>query len=182
MFTLVAVLTALSVALWLSALNVRYRDVGHAIPFLIQLWLFASPVAHPVSMIPDRWRLLYSLNPMAGVIDGFRWALLGNQRPDFGVIGTSFLMVVDPAAARTHLFQAHRAYVSRMLCSSSWCRVHRCTHVPHTALDDDACFWGQLAQRKEATPHGCTFSRYCLSWGGRNCGGLFVRTTQEIKL
>jgi homopolymeric O-antigen transport system permease protein len=89
-----ALLTALAVGLWLSALNVRYRDVGHAIPFLVQLWLFASPVAYPVSLVPEKWRLLYSLNPMAGVIEGFRWALLGKQSPDFGVIIISALMVV----------------------------------------------------------------------------------------
>ncbi len=87
-------LTALSVGLWLSALNVRYRDVGHAIPFVVQLWLFASPVAYPVSLVPEKWRLLYSLNPMAGVIEGFRWALLGKQSPDFGVMIMTALMVV----------------------------------------------------------------------------------------
>ena len=69
--------TALAVGLWLSALNVRYRDVGHAIPFLVQLWLFASPVAYPVSLVPEKWRLLYGVNPMTGVVEGFRWALLG---------------------------------------------------------------------------------------------------------
>jgi lipopolysaccharide transport system permease protein len=94
LFTLLAVLTALAVSLFLSGLNVRYRDVGHAIPFMIQLWMFASPVAYPVSMIPERWRFLYSLNPMAGVIEGFRWALLGKAQPDFGVIAISAAMVV----------------------------------------------------------------------------------------
>ena len=92
-FVLLAILTALAVGLWLSALNVRYRDVGHTIPFLVQLWMFASPVAYPVSLIPEKWRLLYSLNPMAGVIEGFRWALLGNESPDFGVIAVSAVMV-----------------------------------------------------------------------------------------
>src|SRR5215475_12462958 len=93
LFMLLAILTALAVGLWLSALNVRYRDVGHTIPFLVQLWMFASPVAYPVSLIPEKWRLLYSLNPMAGVIEGFRWALLGNESPDFGVIAVSAVMV-----------------------------------------------------------------------------------------
>ena len=91
---LLAVLTALAVGLWLSALNVRYRDIGHTIPFLIQIWMFASPVAYPVSLVPEKWRLLYSLNPMAGVIEGFRWALLGNQSPDFGVIAVSTVAVL----------------------------------------------------------------------------------------
>ena len=78
-FLLLALMTALSVALWLSPLNVRYRDVGHTIPFLVQFWLFASPVAYPLSLVPEQWRLLYSLNPMVGVIEGFRWALLGTK-------------------------------------------------------------------------------------------------------
>ncbi|MGE5305782.1 MAG: ABC transporter permease [Alphaproteobacteria bacterium] len=94
MLLALVVLTALAIGLWLSALNVRYRDVGHAIPFLVQLWLFASPVAYPVSLVPEKWRFLYSLNPMAGVIEGFRWALLGKQSPDFGVIIISSLMVL----------------------------------------------------------------------------------------
>lgn len=93
-FLLLAVMTALAVALWLSPLNVRYRDVGHAIPFLVQFWLYASPVAYPVSLVPERWRLLYSLNPMAGVIEGFRWTLLGTEAPAFGVIAVSAVMVL----------------------------------------------------------------------------------------
>ena len=81
LFLLLALLTALAVGLWLSALNVRYRDVGYAIPFLIQLWMFASPIAYPVSLVPEKWRMLYSLNPMVGVIEGFRWALLAEGKP-----------------------------------------------------------------------------------------------------
>src|SRR5918996_4328781 len=81
-FVLMTILTALSISLWLSAINVRYRDVGQAIPFLIQIWMFASPVAYPVSVVPENWRLLYSLNPMVGVIEGFRWALLGKAIPE----------------------------------------------------------------------------------------------------
>jgi lipopolysaccharide transport system permease protein len=88
-FLLLALSTALAVGLWLSALNVRYRDVGHTIPFLVQIWMFASPIAYPVSMVPEKWRLLYSLNPMAGVIEGFRWALLGKESPDFAVMAVS---------------------------------------------------------------------------------------------
>jgi lipopolysaccharide transport system permease protein len=86
--------TALAVGLWLSALNVRYRDIGQIIPFVIQFWLFASPVAYPVSMVPQKWRLLYSLNPLAGIIEGFRWALLGKQIPDLNVVGISTAVVV----------------------------------------------------------------------------------------
>jgi lipopolysaccharide transport system permease protein len=77
LFLCLAVCAALGVSLWLSALNVRYRDVGHAIPFLVQFWMYASPIVYPISLIPQRWRLLYSLNPVVGVIEGFRWGLLG---------------------------------------------------------------------------------------------------------
>ncbi len=76
-FVLLACATALAVGLWLSALNVRYRDVRYTIPFLVQFWLIATPIAYPASMIPERWRLAYGLNPMVGVVEGFRWALLG---------------------------------------------------------------------------------------------------------
>ena len=93
-FLLLTLITALAVGLWLSALNVRYRDVGHAIPFLIQIWMFLSPVAYPVSLVPEKWRLLYSLNPMAGVIEGFRWALVGKESPAFELIAISTGIVV----------------------------------------------------------------------------------------
>jgi lipopolysaccharide transport system permease protein len=71
------VATTLSVGLWLAALNVQYRDVNHAVTLLVQLWLFVSPVAYPSSLVPDAWRPLYALNPVAGLLDGFRWAVLG---------------------------------------------------------------------------------------------------------
>lgn len=74
---LMALATALAVGLWLSALNVQYRDVRYTIPFLTQFWLFATPVAYPASLVPERWRALVGLNPLAGVVEGFRWALLG---------------------------------------------------------------------------------------------------------
>jgi lipopolysaccharide transport system permease protein len=77
LFVLLALLTALGCGLWLSALNVKYRDIAYVTPFLIQVWLFLTPVAYPSSIIPERWRALYGLNPMAGVVEGFRWALLG---------------------------------------------------------------------------------------------------------
>jgi lipopolysaccharide transport system permease protein len=80
---LLALLTALAVGVWLSALNVQYRDVQHMIPFLVQAWMYASPVVYSVGLIPSgKWRILYGLNPMAGVIQGFRWALLGAAPPD----------------------------------------------------------------------------------------------------
>lgn len=76
-FLCLAVVAALGVSLWLSALNVRYRDIGHAIPFLVQFWMYASPIVYPIGLIPERWRPLYSLNPVVGVIEGFRWGLIG---------------------------------------------------------------------------------------------------------
>ncbi|MGY1635480.1 ABC transporter permease [Geodermatophilus sp. SYSU D00742] len=85
-----AALTAFAVGLWLSALNVRYRDVRYTLPFIVQVWLFASPVAYPSSLVPEALRPLYGINPMVGVIDGFRWALLG----DVEAPGWSFLVSV----------------------------------------------------------------------------------------
>lgn len=77
LFVMLAIATALGVGLWLSALNVLYRDVGHASPFLIQIWLFATPIIYPSSLVPESLRVAYWLNPMVGVVEGFRWALLG---------------------------------------------------------------------------------------------------------
>ncbi len=94
LFLLIALLTALAVGLWLTALNVQYRDVRYVIPFLIQLWMFASPVVYPISLVPAKWRPLYGLNPMAGVIEGFRWAMLGKESPHFGVMAVSAVVVV----------------------------------------------------------------------------------------
>ncbi len=93
-FILIAMLTATGVGLLVSATNVKYRDVGHAIPFVMQIWMFVSPIVYPVSLVPERWKLLYSLNPMVGVIDGFRWALLGKIAPDPFMMGMSMVMVL----------------------------------------------------------------------------------------
>jgi homopolymeric O-antigen transport system permease protein len=82
LFLLLALVTALGIGLWLSALNVEYRDVRFLVPFLTQIWLFATPIAYPSSLLPEPWRTIYGLNPMVGVVEGFRWALLGtNQAP-----------------------------------------------------------------------------------------------------
>src|SRR5215831_836206 len=93
-FLLLAIATALAAGLWLSALNARYRDVCHTIPFLTQFWFFASPVFYSSNLFPAKWRFLYGLNPMAGVIDGFRWALLGKQAPALGPMALSTAVVV----------------------------------------------------------------------------------------
>jgi lipopolysaccharide transport system permease protein len=94
LFFLLAMITALAIGLWLSPLHARYRDVGHTIPFVTQFWMFASPVVYPVSLIPESWRLIYSLNPMVGVIEGFRWALLGKGNPDFAPMLVSIAVVL----------------------------------------------------------------------------------------
>jgi len=88
----VAMLTGTGVSLFISAANVRYRDVGHAVPFLIQIWMFVSPIVYPVSLVPENWRWFYGLNPMAGVIEGFRWALLGQAVPDVAIMTVSTLV------------------------------------------------------------------------------------------
>ena len=95
LFLLMALVTALGVGLWLSAMNVQYRDIRYTIPFITQFWMFASPVAYPSSMIPEQWRPLYGLNPMAGVIEGFRWALLGTEtEPGPLIIVSAFVALV----------------------------------------------------------------------------------------
>ena len=93
-FTLLAILTALGVGLWLSALNALYRDVRYVVPFLVQFWMFASPVVYPSSIVPEKWRWLYGLNPMAGVIEGFRWALTGHGQPPGILLAASSAAVV----------------------------------------------------------------------------------------
>ena len=92
-FLVLAVFTALGVGLWLSALNALYRDVKYVTPFLVQFWTLASPVYYSSSMVPERYRWIYGLNPMAGVIDGFRWALTGTGHPPSSSLFTSTAMV-----------------------------------------------------------------------------------------
>jgi lipopolysaccharide transport system permease protein len=93
-FILLAMLTATGLSLFTSAMNVKYRDVRHAIPFVIQIWMFASPIVYPVSLVPEQWRWLYGLNPMAGVIEGFRWALLGRTAPDPVLMAESVVVLL----------------------------------------------------------------------------------------
>lgn len=93
-FVLLALLTAFAVGVWLAALNVRYRDVRYTLPFLTQFWLFVTPIAYPSSLVPAAWRPLYGLNPMAGVVEGFRWALLGQGEGVGPMLIVSVVMVV----------------------------------------------------------------------------------------
>src|SRR5215204_1050336 len=101
LFLLLAVATALAVGLWLSALNVEYRDIRYVVPFLTLFWQYATPVAYSSSLIPEKWRLLYGLNPMTGVVEGFRWALLGSGRVDGMIwvsVGIIFLILISGLA------------------------------------------------------------------------------------
>jgi lipopolysaccharide transport system permease protein len=93
-FVALAAATAFGVGLWLSALNVQYRDVRYTIPFLVQFWLFLTPVAYSSSLVPARWRALYGLNPMTGVVEGFRWALLGKAEPPAALVLVSVGSVI----------------------------------------------------------------------------------------
>jgi len=91
-FLLLALVTSLGVGLWLTAMNAQFRDVRYAVPFLVQLWLFATPIAYPSSLLSEPWRTLYGINPMTGVVEGFRWALLGTQTAPGPMIYVSALV------------------------------------------------------------------------------------------
>ena len=94
LFLLLALITALGVGMWLSAMNVQFRDVRYVVPFLTQFWLFATPIAYPSSLLPEPWRTLYGINPMAGVVEGFRWALLGTETQPGPIIAVSSSVAV----------------------------------------------------------------------------------------
>ena len=98
-FILLAMFTAMGLCFFTSALHVKYRDVGHAIPFVIQIWMYLTPIVYPVSLVPDQWKWLYGLNPMVGVVEGFRWALLGRTSPDPVVMMESIVVLVALIAA-----------------------------------------------------------------------------------
>src|SRR5271170_1370064 len=104
-FLLLAILLALGVGLWLSAMNAIYRDVRYVLPFLVQFWLFASPVVYPSSRVPEKWRWLYGLNPMAGVIEGFRWSLTGRGTPPGHLLLISSAMVLIVLLSGVAYFQ-----------------------------------------------------------------------------
>ncbi len=91
---LLALVTALGVGLWLTAMNVQFRDVRYAVPFLTQAWMFATPIAYPSSLLEEPWRTLYGINPMVGVVEGFRWALLGTDTAPGPIVGVSALVAV----------------------------------------------------------------------------------------
>jgi len=93
-FLLLSVITALGVALWLAAINVQYRDVGYALPFITQFWMFITPVAYSSKVISEKWQVVYALNPMAGVVNGFRWALLGSGNPPDVLVAISTVIAL----------------------------------------------------------------------------------------
>jgi homopolymeric O-antigen transport system permease protein len=107
LFLLLGIVTALGVGVWLSAVNVQYRDVPHTLPFITQFWMFATPIVYPSSLLPEPWRTVYGINPMAGVVEGFRWALLGANTAPGPIILVS-------AAAAVALLVSGALYFRRM--------------------------------------------------------------------
>lgn len=89
----VAALLALAIGLWLGPINVRFRDVKHTLPFMLQIWMYASPIVYPLSLVPEKWQWLYAINPMVGVIEGFRWAVLDQGHPNFAALMTSAIII-----------------------------------------------------------------------------------------
>ena len=106
LFVILVVMVAFGVSLWLAAFNVLYRDVRYVLPFLTQIWMFATPIIYPVSVVPDGWRLLYSLNPMVGVVEGFRWALLGGSSGMDAMFGLSALVIAAVLGGGVLYFQS----------------------------------------------------------------------------
>jgi len=102
---LLALITALGVGLWLSALNVEYRDVRYVVPFLTQFWLFATPIAYPSSLLSEPWRTLYGLNPMVGVVEGFRWALVGTDTAPGAIVLVSALAALAILISGSYYFR-----------------------------------------------------------------------------
>lgn len=108
-------ITSLAVGLWLTSVNVRYRDVGHLVPFLSQLWMWLTPIVYPSSMVPERWRWVYGLNPMTGVVEAFRWALLGASSPNWVTLGLSFTVVMILLTSGLFYFRRTEAYFADII-------------------------------------------------------------------
>jgi len=105
LFLILALLSALAVGIWLSALSVEYRDVRYIVPFLTQFWMYATPIAYASSLIPEKWRLLYGLNPMTGVVEGFRWALLGMDMQSEAMVGVSAVVALGMFVCGLYYFR-----------------------------------------------------------------------------
>jgi len=112
---LLGVVTALGVGLWLATLNVMYRDVAFIAPFLVQFWLFATPIAYPSSLVPARWRILYGINPMTGVVEGFRWAMLGTGSISLSAFAVSgFISVLLLVTGLVYFKHYERTFADRI--------------------------------------------------------------------
>src|SRR5262249_54001790 len=105
LFLLLALATSLGVGFWLAALNVQYRDIHYIVPFITQFWMFATPVAYPASLLHEPWQTLYGLNPMAGVVEGFRWALLGTTDAPHPIILVSALVAIGLLFSGAYYFR-----------------------------------------------------------------------------
>jgi lipopolysaccharide transport system permease protein len=106
LFLLLAIVVALAVSCWSSSLNVKYRDVRWLIPFVVQAWLFATPVMYPSSLVPEAWRPLFGLNPMVGAVEGFRWALLGQEPPSLLMLAVSSAVTLVVLIAGLYYFRS----------------------------------------------------------------------------
>lgn len=109
LLAMLALISSLAVGIWLSALNVRYRDVRYTVPFLVQVWMFSTPLAYPSSLVPEQWRTLYGLNPMVGVVEGFRWALLDTGDAPSTLITASTLAAVLLLVGGLYYFRRHES-------------------------------------------------------------------------
>jgi lipopolysaccharide transport system permease protein len=111
---LLAVSIAMGISLWLSALSARYRDVRHVVPFAVQLWMFLTPVVYPASIVPAEWRTLYALNPMVGVIDGFRWTLAGGPPPGATLLSSAVVATLMLAGGLLYFRRAEGTLVDAL--------------------------------------------------------------------
>jgi lipopolysaccharide transport system permease protein len=104
-FLLECMLVSLALGLWLTALNVKYRDIGQLVPFVVQIWMYLTPIVYASSMVPKRYHALYSLNPLVGVVDGFRWAMLGQSSPDWTILAVSSVVVLALLVSGLYYFR-----------------------------------------------------------------------------
>jgi lipopolysaccharide transport system permease protein len=105
LLVLLALVTALGVGLWFAAMNVQFRDVGFVVPFVIQFWMYATPIVYPGSIVPETWRTLYALNPMVGVVEGFRWALLDTATAPGPMVAVSALVAAGLLVSGAYYFK-----------------------------------------------------------------------------
>jgi lipopolysaccharide transport system permease protein len=114
-FVFLCVASALAVGLWTSALSVKYRDIQQVVVFLTQMWMWMTPIVYSVSLVPQQWRLWYSLNPMVGVVEGFRWAILGREPPDWTMMGITSGMVGVIFVGGLYFFRRTEAFFADII-------------------------------------------------------------------